>query len=183
MRNGVETRSLAGQVIDAVGDPSEPVLQGKPIEQARAEEGGVGIEDQGRERSDTAARSSCRPIAVGPGDILGKPGRPAAARNELAEPDRRLLALAAEADQLDFVLRAGEVLREIAGRAELDGPGGDSPRGRIPESGPGSVIIERSSALVTGVARRSGSRCSQAPAGIAKASARARTGRMRSATS
>ncbi len=39
---------------------------------------------------------------------------------------------------------------KVAGRAELDGPGGDSPRQRIPESRAGSVVIERSGAIATG---------------------------------
>jgi PleD family two-component response regulator len=42
---------------------------------------------------------------------------------------RRLLALAAETDQLDLEFRASDVLCETAGRSELDGPGGDLPRG------------------------------------------------------
>ena len=47
-----------------------------------------------------------RTVAVGPGDVFRKPRRPAPAGDELAEPDGRLLALAAQADQLDFDVRA-----------------------------------------------------------------------------
>ena len=118
---------LAGQIIDTLGDPAEPVFQGESIEQAGAKQDGSGSKikvPSGVTGSPLAGRS----VAVGPGDVLGQPGRPAAARDELAEPDRRLLALAAEADQLDLVFRAGEMLREVAGRAELDRPGGDSLR-------------------------------------------------------
>ena len=118
---------LGGQVIDPVGKTAQVVLAGESIEQAGAEQRRVGVVDQAPGEA-TVRHVVAGIVAVGPGDVLGQPGRPAAARDELAEPDRRLLALAAQADQLDLDFEAGEMLGEVAGRAELDRPGGDSPR-------------------------------------------------------
>jgi len=68
------------------------------------------------------------------------------ARDELAEPDGGLLALAAQTDQLDLEFRTGEMAFKVTGRADLDGPRGDALRRRLPETGTGAVSIERSSA-------------------------------------
>ena len=60
------------------------------------------------------------------------------------------------------------MLREIAGRAELDGPGGDPPRRPTSRNRARERNHRAIEHAVDRRARRSGSRCSQAPAGIAK---------------
>ena len=78
---------------------------GEAVEQPGADQRRVGVEDPGGERGH-AGRLGVDRVAVGPGLALGQPGRPPPARGQLAEPDRRLLALAAEADQLDLAAGA-----------------------------------------------------------------------------
>jgi hypothetical protein len=71
---------------------------GETVEQPGADERRVGIVDP-RQKRGYRGRPGRSAIAVGPGRALGQPGRPPPARGQLAEPDRRLLALAAQADQ------------------------------------------------------------------------------------
>ena len=90
-RNGVETRSVAGQVIDTVGDPAQSMFQGEPVEQAGAEQGGVGIEDQ-------ASRAGTRaPIAdVGPSrsvQVTFSGSRVARRRHETSSPNQTVASL------------------------------------------------------------------------------------------
>jgi len=117
------------------------VLLRKAVEQAGAQKRRVGIVD---ERSGPGHR---RPaiagvFPVGPGYVFRQPRRPALACDGLAEPDRRLFALAAQTDQLDFDVGRREMPCEVGGRAELDRPRDDLPHDRAPEFGVGRIILD-----------------------------------------
>ncbi len=95
----------AGQQVDPRVDPTPPVRPREPVEQPRADQGRVRVEHP-------AVDASRRPpvyrravaIDVGPGRPRGQARGPAAdpGRRPVAKPDRRLLALAAQADDLDL---------------------------------------------------------------------------------
>ncbi len=138
-----------GEIIDLVADPTKAVRVREAIKQARPQERRVRVVNDAvrRHRGDTARE---RAVAIGPCGVFGQTGRAATARHQLAKPNRGLLAFTAQAYELDFVLRSGEVVGEVAGRAELDGAGRDLLCHRGPALRRRIVLVERGRAFRTG---------------------------------
>ena len=97
----------------------------------------VGVIDQAAQRRDRGPRR-IGSIAVGPGYVFGEARRSAAARDELAEPDRRFLAFAVVTDELDLVVRIGEMGSKSLAGPSLMAPAGTRLAADFQKSGPGS---------------------------------------------
>jgi len=99
--------------------------RGNPLRRVRENHRKMGLPRTevyiGRDRSDWDDLRTCESdVSIGPGDVLRQSSGPAPAGDGRTKPDRRFLAFAVQADELDLVLRVREMRRKIAGRTELD---------------------------------------------------------------
>ncbi len=137
---------LGGQVVNPVRQTAQVVLAGEAVEQAGAEERRVGVVDQAN-RAGRPAPADCVGFSRSV-QVTFSGSRVARRRQETSSPNQTVASLHSPRRLISSIshVRAGEMLGEVAGRAELDRPGGDLRDDRVPEIGAGAVIHQPRSA-------------------------------------